>query len=126
MAPLPPGNVWANSLRQASKSAMNFLWTTFTRFEPAADLHAQHAQLLHNTVSYTPPVVIDARMKPGYPKELFCDPDTAAKVERRWREYLNVAPALASRAATVLCVSHITQNSGMPPKILRMLRLGIV
>ena len=26
-------------------------------------------------------------MKPSYPKELFCDPETAARVESRWREY---------------------------------------
>jgi 3-polyprenyl-4-hydroxybenzoate decarboxylase len=66
---------------------VNFLWTTFTRFEPAADLHARTVQLVRLQPSYTPPIVIDARMKPNYPKELFCDPDTAAKVTRRWREY---------------------------------------
>ena len=26
-------------------------------------------------------------MKAPYPEELFCDPDTAATVDRRWREY---------------------------------------
>ena len=36
---------------------------------------------------YTPPIVIAARMRPEYPKELFCDPDTAATVDRRWAEY---------------------------------------
>ncbi|MCY2956668.1 MAG: UbiD family decarboxylase [Planctomycetota bacterium] len=72
---------------QAGKSAINFLWTTFTRFEPAADLHARATTVIQNQTSYTPPIVIDARMKPSYPKELFCDPHTAAKVTRRWREY---------------------------------------
>ena len=32
-------------------------------------------------------MAIDARMKPWYPEELFCDPETAEKVERRWKEY---------------------------------------
>jgi hypothetical protein len=32
-------------------------------------------------------ISIDARFKPTYPDELFCDPDTAATVGRRWREY---------------------------------------
>ena len=32
-------------------------------------------------------VVIDARLKPGFPKELSCDPETAALVTRRWSEY---------------------------------------
>ena len=31
--------------------------------------------------------MIDARMKPGFPAELFADPDTAAPVTRRWSEY---------------------------------------
>ncbi|MDX1644519.1 MAG: hypothetical protein R3244_09210, partial [Thermoanaerobaculia bacterium] len=33
------------------------------------------------------PIVIDARLDPEFPDELFCDPETAAKVEERWREY---------------------------------------
>jgi hypothetical protein len=33
------------------------------------------------------PIVIDARLKPSYPEELFCDPDTARLVTRRWSEY---------------------------------------
>jgi 4-hydroxybenzoate decarboxylase subunit C len=66
---------------------MNFLWTTFTRFEPAADLHAAATRVVRNHLVRTPPIVIDARMKPGYPGELFCDPETAARVDRRWREY---------------------------------------
>ena len=36
---------------------------------------------------FHPPIAIDARMKPGYPDELVCDPETAALVTRRWREY---------------------------------------
>ena len=72
---------------QAARSAMNFLWTTFTRFDPARDMHARSVDLVHHHPSFTPPIVIDARMKPSYPVELFCDPDTAATVDRRWKEY---------------------------------------
>jgi len=79
--------VLVDDARQAAKSTVNFLWTTFTRFEPAADLHARGLELVRSQPTWTPPVVIDARMKPSYPKELFCDPDTAATVSRRWREY---------------------------------------
>ena len=32
-------------------------------------------------------IVIDSRMKEPYPDELFCDPDTAKVVPRRWNEY---------------------------------------
>jgi len=72
---------------RAAASAVNFLWTTFTRFEPAADLHAAAARVVRNHLVRTPPIALDARMKPGYPAELACDPDTAATVSRRWREY---------------------------------------
>jgi UbiD family decarboxylase len=73
--------------RRAVASPINFLWTTFTRFEPAADLHAAATAVVRHHVSYTPPVLIDARMKPWYPKELFADEATAATVSRRWKEY---------------------------------------
>ena len=72
---------------RATKSVANFLWTTFTRFEPAADLHARATRLDRHHPILDPPVAIDARMKPWYPEELFCDPDTARRVERRWKEY---------------------------------------
>ena len=72
---------------RATASEMNFLWTTFTRFEPAGDIHAAAQQVVRHHVSYTPPILIDARMKPWFPKEVECDPDTAALVSRRWREY---------------------------------------
>ena len=66
---------------------MNFLWTTFTRSEPAADLHACGQRVTRNHLVRTPPILIDARRKPWYPEELFADPATAATVTRRWREY---------------------------------------
>jgi UbiD family decarboxylase len=72
---------------RAARSDMNFLWTTFTRFEPAADIHAARRRIIRNHIAYTAPVVIDARMKPWYPKELSCREDIADLVTRRWREY---------------------------------------
>jgi 4-hydroxybenzoate decarboxylase subunit C len=72
---------------RAAVSPMNFLWTTFTRFEPARDVHAAAVTLRRNHVSYTAPIVIDARLKPGFPAELFCRDDVAERVTRRWREY---------------------------------------
>jgi 3-polyprenyl-4-hydroxybenzoate decarboxylase len=72
---------------RAAASSINFLWTTFTRFEPAADIHAASATPIRNHLSLAAPIVIDARFKPGFPEELFCDDATAEKVSRRWREY---------------------------------------
>lgn len=76
---------------RAARSPINFLWTTFTRFEPAADIHASATRLARHHVSYTAPVAIDARLKPGFPEELHCDPDVARKVTARWREYFPAA-----------------------------------
>jgi UbiD family decarboxylase len=73
--------------RRAAASPINFLWTTFTRFEPAADIHAAATRLARHHVSYEPPVLIDARLKPWFPQELFADEETAATVTRRWKEY---------------------------------------
>jgi len=73
--------------KRAAASPMNFLWTTFTRFEPAADVHAAATRVVRHHVVHEPPVLIDARRKPSFPKEVSCDPDTAALVTRRWRAY---------------------------------------
>ncbi len=71
----------------ATRSVMNFLWTTFTRFEPAADIHAASRRIVRNHIAHDPPIVVDARMKPWYPKEVSCHDDIARKVSERWREY---------------------------------------
>jgi 3-polyprenyl-4-hydroxybenzoate decarboxylase len=72
---------------RAAASAMNFLWTTFTRFEPASDIHAAGRQIVRNQISYRGPIFLDARIKPWYPKELSTRDDIAALVTQRWREY---------------------------------------
>jgi len=72
---------------RAARSDANFLWTTFTRFEPARDLYAAATRVVRHHLAYTAPVVVDARLKPGFPDELFCAPDVADLVSSRWREY---------------------------------------
>ncbi len=79
--------VLSDEPRRAAASAINFLWTTFTRFEPAADIHAGRVEVYRNHLAYSFPIVIDARCQPGFPAELSCDPETATKVTQRWREY---------------------------------------
>ena len=70
-----------------ARSVPDFLWATWTRFEPASDIHAAETRVVRHHLAYTSPVVIDARMKPGYPDELVVRPDVAELVTRRWREY---------------------------------------
>lgn len=63
-----------------------FLWTVFTRFNPADDIYAKSDVRRHH-FGYKLPIVIDARMKPGYPDELFPREDIVNLVDRRWTEY---------------------------------------
>jgi hypothetical protein len=78
--------VLSDDAERATRSSTNFLWSTFTRFDPASDITAARTELVSGHVSRSAPVVIDARMK-GYPEELFCDEETAETVSRRWSEY---------------------------------------
>ncbi len=66
---------------------VTFLWSSFTRFEPAADIYAAATRLVRHHPCYTPPIVFDCRMKPGYPDELVADANTVKKVSQRWQEY---------------------------------------
>jgi hypothetical protein len=84
--------VLSDAAARATRSVMNFLWTTFTRFEPAGDIHAADRRIVRNHISYDPPIVIDARMKPWYPKVVGCRDDIARRVTTRWREYFPSRP----------------------------------
>jgi 3-polyprenyl-4-hydroxybenzoate decarboxylase len=70
-----------------AQSAADFLWATWTRFEPASDIYAAATTLNRHHLSYRAPIVIDARMKPGYPAELIVRPDISALVDNRWSDY---------------------------------------
>lgn len=70
-----------------ANSTEDFLWATWTRFEPASDIHAADVAVRRHHLAYRAPIVIDARMKPGYPAELIVRPDIASLVDKRWRDY---------------------------------------
>ena len=70
-----------------ARTAADFLWATWTRFEPASDIHAASTDVVRHHLAYRPPIIIDARMKPGYPDELIVRHDIAELVNRRWNEY---------------------------------------
>ena len=72
---------------RAAASSINFLWTTFTRFDPAADLYAADTKVKRNHLSYRLPILIDARRKPDFPRELFCSEEVSKSVSQRWKEY---------------------------------------
>jgi 3-polyprenyl-4-hydroxybenzoate decarboxylase len=72
---------------RVARSAPDFLWSTWTRFEPAGDIYAGETKVVRHHLAYTGPIVIDARTKPGLPKELIVRDDIRELVDRRWREY---------------------------------------
>lgn len=69
------------------RSPKDFLWATWTRFEPAADIHAAETKVVRHHVAYQGPIVIDARTKPGFPAELIVRDDIKQLVDQRWRSY---------------------------------------
>jgi UbiD family decarboxylase len=72
---------------KVARSISDFLWSTWTRFEPASDIYAAETKVVRHQLSYAGPIVIDARTKPGFPKELIVRDDIAALADRRWSEY---------------------------------------
>jgi 4-hydroxybenzoate decarboxylase subunit C len=68
-------------------STEKFLWTWFTRFEPAADIHAAGVTQARFHTALEAPVFFDSRMKPWYPATVEPLPETVALVDRRWKEY---------------------------------------
>lgn len=68
-------------------SADKFLWATWTRFNPSTDVYAKEITVKNNHIAYAAPIIIDARMKPWYPKEVEPREDIVKLVDDRWREY---------------------------------------
>ena len=72
---------------KVARSVNDFLWATWTRFEPAGDVYAAETTVLRHHLAYRGPMVIDARKKPKLPDELVVREDIARLVDRRWRAY---------------------------------------
>jgi len=72
-----------DSLEGATCSTQEFLWTFFTRFEPAADIHGASTSVQRFHVGLTPPIVFDCRMKPWYTDILGVDDATRKLVDSR-------------------------------------------
>ncbi|HQZ96829.1 MAG TPA: UbiD family decarboxylase [Pyrinomonadaceae bacterium] len=70
-----------------AKSTEKFLWATWTRFNPATDIYAKETTVQNNHIGYSAPIVIDARMKPWYPKVVEPREDIIKLVDTRWNEY---------------------------------------
>lgn len=63
------------------ESLNNFLWATFTRTNPASDIHGIGSTITAKHWGCRGPLVIDARIKPHHAPVLEEDPEIAAKVD---------------------------------------------
>lgn len=89
-AAVPPGHALAryplivvlDDAEFAARSLDNFLWVTFTRSNPADDVHGMGAQVTGKHWGCAGPVVIDARRKPHHAPPLEEDPAVERRVDR--------------------------------------------
>ncbi len=70
-----------DSVKEATSSLQEFLWTIFTRFEPAADIYGRSQSVRRFHVGLEAPIVFDCRMKPWYTEVLEVDPETKKQVD---------------------------------------------
>jgi 4-hydroxy-3-polyprenylbenzoate decarboxylase len=64
-----------------ARNERNFLWTTFTRSDPAADIDGIGAFIERKHWGCTGPLVIDARTKPHHAPPLVDDPEVERRVD---------------------------------------------
>ena len=83
-----PVIVLVDSVRDATVSLQEFIWTFFTRFEPAADIYSGSTSVKRFHVCLEQPIVFDCRMKPWYPPVLEVDPDTKSMVDAKIKDLL--------------------------------------
>lgn len=67
----------------AAHSLQNWLWTTFTRSNPAIDVSGIQAELVDKHWGCRGSLVIDARVKPHHAPPLIEDPTVSAQVDAR-------------------------------------------
>ena len=65
----------------AARSERNFLWVTFTRSNPAADIEGVGSFIDQKHWGCTGPLVIDARIKPHHAPPLVDDPAIERRVD---------------------------------------------
>lgn len=65
----------------AARTPSNFLWVTFTRSNPAADVHGVGEFVREKHWGCTGSLIIDARIKPWHAPPLVVDPEVTRRVE---------------------------------------------
>ena len=72
----------------ATCSMQEFIWTFFTRFEPAADIYGAATSVKRFHVGLEAPIVFDCRMKPWYTEVLEVDHRTRAIVDEKFERII--------------------------------------
>jgi len=70
------------------KSDESFLWTVFTRFNPASDIHPRAVRIDKFHPRLSSPLVIDCRFKPWYPPMALPTWETIEAVDARRHEFM--------------------------------------
>ncbi|TGN18319.1 UbiD family decarboxylase [Leptospira idonii] len=72
----------------AVRSDHDFIWTMFTRMEPASDLYSKQI-VENNHIRHKAPLVFDSRMKPWIPKVLTPDPKVSKNVDEKFGKIID-------------------------------------
>lgn len=73
--------VWVDDAKSATRSLDDFLWTTFTRSNPAADIFGVQSFTREKHWGCCGPLVIDARRRPYHAPELEEDAEVTRRIE---------------------------------------------
>lgn len=74
--------VWCDDADFVAASLNNYLWVTYTRSNPATDIHGIDAFTQHKHWGCNGPLIIDARVKPHHAPALQLDADIERRVDR--------------------------------------------
>ena len=77
-----PMLIWCDDAGFTAKNLRNFLWVTFTRANPANDIHGIAAFTRNKHWGCEGPMIIDARVKPHHAPPVETDPAIERKVDR--------------------------------------------
>ena len=74
--------VWCDDADFAAANLRNYLWVTYTRANPATDIHGVAAFVRNKHWGCEGPMVVDARIKPHHAPVLVKDPDVEKRIDR--------------------------------------------
>jgi 4-hydroxy-3-polyprenylbenzoate decarboxylase len=74
--------IWCDDARFVAEKLSNFLWVSFTRANPANDIHGIGAFFKNKHWGCNGPLIVDARVKPHHAPPVEVDPATNKKVNK--------------------------------------------